>query len=122
MHPKALTESNSLLNAVTAIQLCYDGRVVFNMDCYNFLSQFTDEYDQKHDSVMAVKSFRNYVSVKTALLFNTISKKACSNSLSYVCFVMANTFSLNTGKKTGAKKRLVDHFDTKIGHGIHALE
>ena len=34
---KALTESSSLLNAATAIQLCCDGRVVLSIDRYIFL-------------------------------------------------------------------------------------
>ena len=35
---------------------------------------------------------------------------------------MANTTSLNTGKRTGFNKRLVDHFNTKKGDSIHTLE
>ena len=35
---------------------------------------------------------------------------------------MADTTSLNTGKKAGVNKRLDDHFSAEVGHDIHTLE
>ena len=35
---------------------------------------------------------------------------------------MADTFCLNTGKKAGSNKRLVDHFNTEVGHDMDTLE
>ena len=52
MRTKALKESKSFLNAAIAIQLCCDERVVLSMDYYIFLGQYTDGYDQKHESVI----------------------------------------------------------------------
>ena len=40
---KALTSSNIALNAASALQLCYDGRVVDKIDRYVFLGQFVGD-------------------------------------------------------------------------------
>ena len=37
-------------------------------------------------------------------------------------FDKADTTSLNSGKKSGVNKRLVDLFNDNVGHDIHALE
>ena len=73
---------------------------MLSMDRFIFLCQFTDGYN-KQESVMAVKSFPNNTAVKAELLFNIISKEACSNYLSQVCSGKADTTSPNTGKKPG---------------------
>ena len=74
---KALIESNSLLNAATAIQLCCDGRVVLSMNRYMFLDQFTDGYDQKHNKSNSSKIvYQKYIR-KCKIASNTISKEAC---------------------------------------------
>ena len=74
----------------------------------------------KHESEIAVKSFPKNTSVHAELLFKTIFKEACSDY--QICSVMADTNTLNIGEKTGVNKRLVDRFNSAIGHNIHTLE
>lgn len=75
MRGKALTESDNIFHSATAIQWCFDERVVDKIDHCIFLGQLVDAVDMKHESVFAVKSF-----------------------LPQIYSLMAGTTALNTGK------------------------
>ena len=59
-------------------------------------SQYSDGNNQKHESVMIVKSFPKNTPVNIKSLFNYISKKTCSNFLSQYA---QDTVFLNTRKR-----------------------
>ena len=59
---------------------------------------------------MAVKSFPAGVSVTAQTVFNAIVNEVCGPCISNVFSIMAYTTSLNSGKKSGVNKRLVDFF------------
>ena len=71
---------------------------------------------------MAVKSFPAGVSVTAHTVFNAIVNEVCVPCINNVFSLMADTTSLNSGKKSGVNKRLVDLFNENVGHDIHALE
>ena len=62
---------------------------------------------------MAVKSFPAGVSVTAQTVFNAIVTEVCGPCISNVFSIMAYTTSLNSGKKSGVNKRLVDFFSMK---------
>jgi len=119
---KALANCEAALNATDAIQLCYDGRVVNKMDRYAFLGQFVDLESNRCEKILGIKSFPVGASVTAEVLFKTITEETSSACLKNVYSVMADTTAINTGKKSGVNKRLVDFFNECIGHDIHTLE
>ena len=66
---KALALNVDKLSAASALQLCYDGRVVNRIDRYVFLDQFIDDKLKRSDSVMHVKSFPKDKSVTAEAVF-----------------------------------------------------
>ena len=71
---------------------------------------------------MAVKSFPAGVSVTAQTVFNAIVNEVCGPCINNVFSIMADTTSLNRGKKSGVNKRLVDLLNENVGHDIHELE
>ena len=119
---KALTSSNIALNVASAVQLCYDGRVVDKIDRYVFLGQFVGEKLERCESIMFVKSFPNSISVTAKVIFDTITEEISIQCLQNVYSIMADTTAVNTGKKSGVNTRLVQYFKETIGHDVHTLE
>ena len=119
---KALTSSNIAINAASAVQLCYDGRVVDKIDRYVFLGQFVGDKLERCESIMLVKSFPNSISVTAKVIFDTITEEISIQCLQNVYSIMADTTAANTGKKSGVNTRLVQYFKETIGHDVHTLE
>ena len=71
---------------------------------------------------MAVKSFPAGVSVTSQTVFNAIVNEVCGPCINNVFSIMADTTSLNSGKKSSVNKKLVDLLNENVGHDIHALE
>ena len=59
---------------------------------------------------MAVKSFPAGVSVTAQTVFNAIANEVCGPCINNVFSIMGDTTCLNSGKKSGVNKRLVDFF------------
>ena len=53
---KALKKSEESLAAVSALQLCYDGRVIERIDRYVFAGQFVNAQLDPCDTVVLVRS------------------------------------------------------------------
>ena len=119
---KALTSSNAVLSTASALQLCYDGRVIDKIDRYVFLGQFVDDKLEPCESVMHVKSIPKTISVTAGVIFNTITEEISNQCLQNVYSVVADTAALNTGKKFGVNTRLAEYFNNTIGHDSHTLE
>ena len=105
MRMKALQRSETLEASSTAIQLCYDGKIIDKIDRYVFVAQFVNVNDAKTEQVVGVKSFGKDQSVTAEALFNAISD-VCSGILHNTYSVMADATALNTGKISGVSKRL----------------
>ena len=118
---EALERCDKKLNDAKAIQLCYDGKILNRMDRYIFLGQFEDE-TSKLEKVIAVKTFPEGASVNSESIFNSITEEISDNLLKKIYSVMSDTTALNTGKKSGINKRLVDFYKDKFNRGVHALE
>ena len=81
---KALTSSNAVLTTASALQLCYDGRVIDKIDRYVFLGQFVDDKLEPCKSVMHVKSIPKTISVTAGVIFNTITEEISNQCLQNV--------------------------------------
>ena len=68
---------------------------------------------------MAVKSFPAGVSVTAQTVFNAIVNEVCGPCINNVFSIMADTTSLNSGKKSGVNKRIVNLFNENVGHDIY---
>ena len=119
---KALILSDTALATTSALQLCYDGRVIDKIDRYVFLGQFVSDKLERCESVMLVKSFPKPISVTAEVIFDTITEEISSKCLQNVYSIMADTTALNTGKKSGVNTRLEGYFNNTVGHDIHSLE
>ena len=122
MRLKALTFSDVALATASALQLCYEGRVVDKIDRYVFLGQFVSDKNERCESFMLVKSLPELLSVTAAAIFNTITEEISNTCLQNIDSVMADTTAVNTGKKSGINTRLVEYSNKTIGHDIHTLE
>ena len=69
-----------------------------------------------------MKSFPAGVSVTAQTVFNVTVNKVCGPCINNVFSIMADTTSLNSVKKSGVNKRLVDLFNENVGRDIHVLE
>ena len=118
---KALENCEADLSAATALQLSYDGKRINGLDRYVFLGQFLGADGKKCERVLAVKSFCD-ASVTSEVIFKAIVDETCTSHLNKVYSVMADTTSLNSGEKSGINKRLVDYFQSSVGHDVHTLE
>ena len=85
-----------------------------------FIGQ-TVENEEKHDKVMAFKTFGRGLSVTSETVFTTVIE-LCGNYLEKIYSLMSDTTALNTGKKTGINKRLANFYKKHSSHGIHSLE
>ena len=119
---KALRRCEADLNKADALQLCYDGKIINEIDRYVYIGQYYDPDQHFSERIMAVKSFPAGVSVTAQTVFNAIVNEVCGPCISNVFSIMADTTSLNNGKKSGVNKRLVDFFNENVGHDIHVLE
>ena len=107
---KALRRCEANLNKADALQLCYDGKIIDKIDRYVFIGQCYDPDQHFSERIMAVKSFPAGVSVTAQTVFNAIVNEVCGSCINNVFSIMADTTSLNSGKKPGVNKRLVDFF------------
>ena len=119
---KALRRCKADLNKADALQLCYDGKIINKIDRYIFIGQYYDPDQHFSERIMAMKSFPAGVSVIAQTVFNAIVNEVCGPYINNVFSIMADTTSLNCGKKSGVNKRLVDLFNKNVGHDIHVLE
>ena len=60
---KALNKSEESLAAASALQLCYDGRIIEKIDRYVFVGQFVSAQLDPCDTVLLVRSTPKTVSV-----------------------------------------------------------
>ena len=118
---KALTSSNAVLSTASALQLCYDGRVIDKIDRYVFLGHFVDDKLEPCESAMHVKFIPKTISVTAGVIFNTITEIS-NRCLQNMYSVMADTTALNAGKKSGVNTRLAEYFNNTVGHDIHTLK
>jgi len=116
----ALRRCEDELTRAKAIQMCYDGKIITRKDRYAFLGQFL-ENGEKMEKVIAIKTFEEGASVTSEAIFSTATEQ-CGHVLGKVYSVMSDTTALNTGKKTGVNKRLVDFCKQTYGHEVHTLE
>ncbi|CAK8684380.1 unnamed protein product [Clavelina lepadiformis] len=119
---KALERCQLEIKSCSAMQLCYDGRVINSLDRYVFVGQLLDDQNKKCERIVGVKTFPKGTSVTGEILFSTIIDEVCGDTLNKVYSVMADTTAVNTGRVSGVNKRLADYFSLTIGHGIHTLE
>ena len=119
---KALRRCEADLNKADALQLCYDGKTINKIDRYVFIGQYYDPDQHFSERIIAVKSFPAGVSVTTQTVFNVSVNEVCGPCINNVFSIMADTTSLDSGKKFGVNKRLVDFFNENVGHDIHVLE
>ena len=106
--------------SVDAWQLCYDEKIIDGIDRYVFIGQCFDQ--EKVSISLQVKSFQKQTSVTSAAVFNSIIDIIDKPLLSRVYSIMADTTTVNTGKKYGMNKRLEEYFKSNIGHQIHTLK
>ena len=119
---KALPRCKADFNKADALQLCYDGKIIYKIDRYVFIGQYYDPDQHFSKRIMAVKSFPAGVSVTAQTVFNAIVNEVSGPFINNVFLIMADTTSLNSGKKSRVNKRLVDLFNENVGHDIHELE
>ena len=119
---KALRRCKADLNKADAPKLCYDGKIINKIDRYVFIGQYYDPDQHFFERIMAVKSFTAGASVTAQTVFNAIVNEVCGPCINNAFSIMADTTSLNSGKKSGVNKRLVDLFNKNVGHDIHVLE
>ena len=119
---KALRRCKPDLYKADALQLCYDGKIINKIDRYVFIGQYYDPDQHFSERIMAVKSFPASVSVTAQTVFNAIVNEVCGPCINNVFSIMADKTSLNSGKKSGVNKRLVDLFNENVGRDIHVLE
>ena len=100
---KALKKSEESLAATSALQLCYDGRTIENVDRYVFAFQFINAQLSPCDAVMLVRSIPKTVSVTAEVIVNTITEQINNETLQNVYSVMENNTDLKTGKNTRLK-------------------
>ena len=119
---KALRRCKADLNKANALQLCYDGKIINKIDRYVFIGQYYDPHQHCSERIMAVKSFPAGVSVTAQTVFNAIVNEVCGPCINNAFSIMVDTTSLNSGKKSGVNKRIVDLFNENVGHDIYVLE
>ena len=68
---KALESCDGNLKKANAMQLCYDGKIIDEMDRYVFLAQMIADDTSTGERVVAVKSYSECKSVPSEVVFST---------------------------------------------------
>ena len=121
---EALKRCEEELRHTTAIQLCYDGKIVNKMGRwgrYVFLVKFFSE-EKDCGKVIAVKIFLKATSVTSESIFTVATEEVCESAVNKVYSIMSDTTALNTGKKSDINKRLVDFYRHHYVREVHSLE
>ena len=118
---EALKKCEKELGRAAAIQLCYDGKIINNMDRYILLGQYVDK-EKKCEKVTAVKTFEKERSVTAESVFTAMTEHVDQSILDKVYLVMSDTTTLNTGKMSGGNKRLADFYKLYHDCNIPSLE
>ena len=79
---------------------------------YVFVGQTVNQ--QKQDKLIAIKTFPEETSVTSEKVFSSITE-LCEPLLNKIYSVMSDTTALNTGKKSGINKCLLDFFHEHCG-------
>ena len=95
---RALKKSEESLAAASPLQLCYDGRIIENINRYVFVGQFVNAQLDPCDTVMLVGSIPKTVFVTANASFNTITEQISNGTLQKIYSVMADTIALITEK------------------------
>ena len=103
----ALQRCDNDLKEAAVMQLCYDGKIFNQMDRCVFAGQIVNQ--QKQDKLIAIKTFPEETSVTSEKVFSSITE-LCGPLLNKTNSVMSDTTALNTGKKSGINKRLLNFF------------
>ena len=74
---KAFRRCEADLNKADALQLCYDGKIIYKIDRYSFIGQYYDPDQHFFEQIMAMKSFPTGVSVTAQTVFNAIVNEVC---------------------------------------------
>ena len=91
----ALQRCDNDLKEAAAMQLCYDGKILNQMDRCVFAGQIVNQ--QKQDKLIAIKTFPEETSVTSEKVFSSITE-ICGPLLNKTHSVMSDTTALNTGK------------------------